>query len=101
VEAAEDEGKRRQRAERFGVDYQPRDETGLMDVGERLGALCWVGGWVTWGWWGALLGGVAGWWVAGHQTKGSCSSTKQPMLRLGTLRARWLCCRPSLLRRPI
>lgn len=28
----EDEGKRRQRAERFGIDYQAPDETGLMDV---------------------------------------------------------------------
>ena len=35
-EVAEDEEKRRSRAERFGVDYQAPDETGLMDVGTFL-----------------------------------------------------------------
>jgi hypothetical protein len=29
----EDEERKRQRAERFGVEYKPRDETGLMEVG--------------------------------------------------------------------
>ena len=45
----EDEEKKRQRAARFGVDYQPKDGTGLMDVGERVWSglgrravvLCW------------------------------------------------------------
>ena len=32
-QVSEDDEKRRQRAERFGVDYKPKDETGLMDVG--------------------------------------------------------------------
>ena len=41
-QASEDAAKRRQRAERFGTEYKPKDETGLMDVGERDG----VGGWV-------------------------------------------------------
>ncbi|EFN59407.1 hypothetical protein CHLNCDRAFT_137920 [Chlorella variabilis] len=31
-QVSEDDEKRRQRAERFGVDYKPKDETGLMDV---------------------------------------------------------------------
>lgn len=33
-QADEDQEKRRARAERFGVEYRPKDETGLMDVGE-------------------------------------------------------------------
>lgn len=32
-QASEDEEQRRKRAERFGVAYRPKDETGLMDVG--------------------------------------------------------------------
>lgn len=34
AQADEDQEKRRARAERFGVEYRPKDETGLMDVGE-------------------------------------------------------------------
>ena len=34
-EVAEDEEKKKARAERFGVDYKAPDETGLMDVGKK------------------------------------------------------------------
>ena len=40
----EDEEKKRQRAARFGVDYQPKDETGLMDVGEWMHFIGQAGG---------------------------------------------------------
>ena len=41
-EAREDVEQMKQRAERFGTEFKAPDETGLMEVGERLPGCVWV-----------------------------------------------------------